>query len=745
MPMAQPSPHYGLASLARVDLVGRDADLATLHGKLQGPAPVAIAAVAGMGGVGKTALAQHYVQTHLDDYGGGCWYFKLNNQNLVEVVVRAAGTYGWQLPESLTSGPTMDLRQVVNWCYGQWQRQFPGPKLLVIDDVPTYSAVKDYLPALPHNEGIAVLMTSRQRFQPPVDRLDLGVLALPDALDLLTQLVGDADRVQRQRAEAEALCQWVGRLPLGIELVARYLAVHPNLAFTTLHQRLEQKQLQARALRQDPPAEMAYELPLEAAFLLSWAELDEPTQTLAATLALLAAAPIPAALVAAVLPDWDEEDREEALDEHLAYRNLVQTNPDGSYQLHPLVREFVQGRLREELAAQEPGCARAVARAIVEIAKTVPQTVTVTQQQRLAPAVPHLEAVATALLPTLAADALDESTDYLWPYTGLGRLAESQSLWPGAEQWRKDGLHLAEQRFGPDHPHTATSLNNLAGLYQSMGRFGDAEPLFSRALTIREAQLGPDHPDTAGSLNNLAGLYQSMGRFGDAEPLFSSALTIREAQLGPDHPDTATSLNNLAALYKSMGRFGDAEPLYSRALTIYEVQLGPDHPHTATSLNNLAALYKSMGRFGDAEPLYSRALTIREAQLGPDHPHTASSLNNLAALYFATQRYSEAEPLLTRALAISAAQLGENHPAVALRQLSLAILYSTLHRYADAEPLYVQAITTFLQTLGQDHPDTQRAIQAFAEYLTQVIAAHQTGVLSDHPFTQALLGQLGQP
>ncbi len=70
---------------------------------------------------------------------------------------------------------------------------------------------------------------------------------------------------------------------------------------------------------------------------------------------------------------------------------------------------------------------------------------------------------------------------------------------------------------------------------------------------IREAQLGADHPDTATSLNNLAGLYDAMGQYEKALPLYERALAISEAQLGADHPSTATSLNNLAGLYRVDG------------------------------------------------------------------------------------------------------------------------------------------------------------------------------------------------
>ena len=88
----------------------------------------------------------------------------------------------------------------------------------------------------------------------------------------------------------------------------------------------------------------------------------------------------------------------------------------------------------------------------------------------------------------------------------------------------------------------------------------------------------PITPSTGVALNNLAGLYESQGKYGKAEPLYQRSLAIREKALGPDHPDTAQSLNNLANLVSEQGKYGQAEPLYQRSLAIFEKALGPDHP-----------------------------------------------------------------------------------------------------------------------------------------------------------------------
>ena len=62
--------------------------------------------------------------------------------------------------------------------------------------------------------------------------------------------------------------------------------------------------------------------------------------------------------------------------------------------------------------------------------------------------------------------------------------------------WR-NALELGEREFGPDHPTTATLLNNLATLYYAQGRYEAVEPLLKRALAIHEKALGPDHLSVA--------------------------------------------------------------------------------------------------------------------------------------------------------------------------------------------------------------------------------------------------------
>jgi tetratricopeptide (TPR) repeat protein len=130
-----------------------------------------------------------------------------------------------------------------------------------------------------------------------------------------------------------------------------------------------------------------------------------------------------------------------------------------------------------------------------------------------------------------------------------------QKTWPRFR--RLDRLAIALVGGGVTPPKGAevperTLLNGLAAYrHRTLGAYVEARPLYERALAITENALGPEHPHIANSLHNLAALLHAQGELVAARPLFERALAIREKALGPDHPDTATVRENLASLIGS--------------------------------------------------------------------------------------------------------------------------------------------------------------------------------------------------
>ncbi len=119
--------------------------------------------------------------------------------------------------------------------------------------------------------------------------------------------------------------------------------------------------------------------------------------------------------------------------------------------------------------------------------------------------------------------------------------------------------------FAQETPWRGYNEDGLEAL--KAGRYPESEKLFKLALVEAE-KLGPYDPRLAASLNNLAELYRTQGKYDQAEPLFKRALAIKEKALGPDHPSVATVLENYAALLKATSRQSEAGVLLARARMI---------------------------------------------------------------------------------------------------------------------------------------------------------------------------------
>nr|WP_269452639.1 tetratricopeptide repeat protein [Phormidesmis priestleyi] len=600
--------------------VGRDDDLETLHKQLQAGTTVAISAIAGMGGIGKTELAWHYADFHAkaETYPGGVCWLKAREDVGLQIIAFARSHLDLKPPDE---GELVDR---VQWCWRHWQ---DGATLLILDDVQTYDDIRSLLPR--SESRFKVLLTTRSRFGSPVKTHEIKVLSEAASLDLLRSLVSDG-RVDQDLATAKRVCDWLGYLPLGLELVGRYLARKKGTSIAKLWERLQEKRLAAQALLKTETS-MTASLGVTAAFELSWQELNEDAQQLAALLSLFALAEIPWGLVQGCLPEADEEALDDLRDEQLVNLSLLSYEREGIYQLHQLLREFFRTKIGE---LERKPLKTALATVLIKVAKQIPQDPTLEVIKSVTLAIPHLQEVAEDLskLGSRADLFIQDDDDLFWAFVGIGRFYQGQGFYAEAEPWYRNCLAVVRSLLGESHPGVVSSLNNLAGLYHVQGRYEEAEPLYLQALQLQRSLLGESHPDVATSLNNLAELYRAQGRYEEAEPLYLQALQLQRSLLGESHPFVATSLNNLAALYRAQGRYEAAEPLYLQALQLRRSLLGESHPSVAMSLNNLAVLYANQGRLTDAEPLLVQALERYQRLLGHQHPDTVMMRQSLEYL-----------------------------------------------------------------------------------------------------------------
>jgi hypothetical protein len=323
-----------------IKFVGRTHELQLLHQKLQEKNCVTISAIAGMGGVGKTELAIKYALDHQKDYSGGICWLRAKDKNIGEQIVNFTQNHlGLKIPDYIKG-----LDNQVSWCWQHWQE---GNVLIVLDDVTNYAHIKSYLPFANHR--FRVLITTRLELLKFNQRVELNVLEPDTALILLKFFISNKERIQNEYTIAQKICKFLGYLPLGLELVGRYLEHKQNLSLTEMLQRLEAKGLKQQALKKPEKltSDMTAELGVAAAFDLSWQELNSTAKELSLFLCLFDLVPISWQLVEQCFPEQDTENLEEARDDFLVYLHLLQREEKETYKLHELIREFFQSKLVE--------------------------------------------------------------------------------------------------------------------------------------------------------------------------------------------------------------------------------------------------------------------------------------------------------------------------------------------------------------------------------------------------------------
>ena len=117
--------------------------------------------------------------------------------------------------------------------------------------------------------------------------------------------------------------------------------------------------------------------------------------------------------------------------------------------------------------------------------------------------------------------------------------------------------------LGPEHPATATTLNNLARFLQDQGDLAAARPLFERALAIYEKR-GAGHMDTHRVRHNFATLLLASGDASQALALGEAALAAHQKLLGPTHPWTSDSARVTADALVALNRGEEAAALRER-------------------------------------------------------------------------------------------------------------------------------------------------------------------------------------
>jgi DNA-binding SARP family transcriptional activator/tetratricopeptide (TPR) repeat protein len=632
---------------------GRDTELRGLVATAAGAARVvAIHAVDGMPGVGKTALVTRAAHLLAGDFPDGQLFVGLHAHtpglapaDPAEVLAGLLACTGLD-PREIPAG--LEARAQ------RWRGRLAGRRvLLVLDDAAGQDQVE---PLLPGAEGCLVLVTSRRRLIALEGAQPLALDTLPpgQAAELFARLsrrVPDGPGTAVV-ADLVGLC---GYLPLAIALLAGRLAHHPGWTITGFAADFAaDRDRLAELAAGDRPGDPA----VAAAFQMSYADLAAGPQRLFRLLGLHPGADLDvyaAAALAGVPLPRARQDLEALYADH-----LIDEPAPGRYRFHDLIGEYARSlTARHDPAADRDQAAGRLLDYYQHTAQTADRRLTRRPRPDPSPAAatsvvaPGLPGRATALAWMRAERAnllacIGYATTTAQPRRVIALTAAMTAFlyqegpWPQAADLHRAAATTAGHHG--DRPGEASARHELGRVRILTGDYSAAGDLLEQALTIYQ-DIG-DRLGEASTLHELGRVRHLTDDYPGAADLQEQALTIYQ-DIG-DRLGEASTLHELGFVRGLTGDFPAAASLLQQALTIYQ-DIG-ERRGGASALNDLGYVRYVTGDYLAAASLLEQALAICQdigSSLGG-----ANDLNALGRVRNLTGDYPAAARLLEQALGI---------------------------------------------------------------------------------------------
>jgi DNA-binding SARP family transcriptional activator/tetratricopeptide (TPR) repeat protein len=523
-----------------------------------------ISAISGASGVGKTALALRWAHQVADQFPDGQLYVNLRGYDVdqpmpvAEALARLLRALG--VPDATIPDDTDDRAALYRSVLAD--RRI----LIVLDNARDVAHVR---PLLPGGPSCVTLVTSRDMLAGLVardgaQRLALDPLPLPDAVDLLRELIGAraADPRAVTRLAMQCSC-----LPLALRVAAELAATRPGAALNTLTDELDGYRHRLELLDTDGDPYSAVRT------VFSWSSRYLPPNT-ARTYALAAWHPgtdFDHHAVAA-LTDTAVAGARRSLDQ-LVRAHLIHTAGPDRYGMHDLLRAHAR-----------------------ELADDAPTALT-----RLSDYYLHTARAATTTLYPAWCLPLPPTPAYSGPAPSIKDSSAARE-WLNAE---RANLVAVVQLNRDRSPSRATTLAAALFSYlECSGHLIEASAIYLHAL--HSARRNGDHVAESSALTCLGAFDVQRGDYATATDRFGAAVALSQAT--GDLYSEARALGEQGVVDRRQGREAQAALCQERALALFRA-VG-DRAQQALALTRLAVVEAQQGHHEQAVDHGEQALTL---------------------------------------------------------------------------------------------------------------------------------------
>ena len=569
--------------------IGRRGVLNALKRILSGP--VAVAAVSGMGGVGKSALVAEFAHAYAGNYDVA-WWIDAEDPNLISEQL-ASLAKALAIVDSTVNVP-LGSSQAAAWLRSN-QRW-----LIILDNAESPGRIRDWIP---QGQG-HVLITSRSQHGGQVARqLYVDVFMREESVSLLrTQSPTLSTEV------ASSIAHSLGDLPLALTQAAGLLAETGMTADEYL------RELEARTsdlLAEGIPAD--YPTSLVGAVTISLERLQEEGNAGIQLINLLAFfAPERAPL---------------SLLQHASVETLP--DPLGAMAKSPLKIRRVVGRLAQY------GLIKIVEGGDIQVHRLVQHIVV----DSLAP---DQHAKTLQCLHQLLCDSDPGDPDD--PATWNSWTALAPHIQACFEQ-----SHLSDYRPAAHSAFRKLILRFSRYLYASC-QYPALQNLCGAVIRQWAQALGEDHLDTLMAKNRLASALTEVGQHGEAHTLFMEVLDQYRAVFGDEDGLTLVVSNNLGVALNGLKRYDEARELLSDTLERSKLLLGPDHQTSLRVGDVYGTTLIRLGEYNLARVVLSETLEGRTRTIGEHHPYTLWTASQLGEAMLGLGESVGASELLRKTL-----------------------------------------------------------------------------------------------